>query len=445
MSHERVAALAAGGCYSPRQMHDRLAWLRRWHIAVNLGLLAMGVILGFTWSPRAFLLLPMVPLAFVPFSYARLRLERFLARHFAAPRLLLGLTAAAVALDTFMLVQMLTVRTLPIDVLVRDPILGWVGPVWYSSFAILAVAFAIAHVLKLPLRRWRRRREVVPVDVGRRQFLRQAGVLGAGAPFVASVSGANLSYDFRVDEHEVRLPNWPRGLDGLRLAHLSDIHVGGAMDRARLLHVAALTQRARPDLVVHTGDFLTHRDGDFDAPLYEALARIEAPHGQWACLGNHDFDDAPRLVRRLYAAGVRTLRDRVTTLFIDGHEIELAGLDYTFGRGQRGASMARRIASWGERRPVPRLLLNHDPTSFAALRDGCADLVFSGHTHGGQIGLQFAPQRALTVVGLVGLPDQGVFRRGSMQLFVTRCVGFYGYPMRLGIPPEISIVRLRRA
>jgi predicted MPP superfamily phosphohydrolase len=67
----------------------------------------------------------------------------------------------------------------------------------------------------------------------------------------------------------------------------------------------------------------------------------------------------------------------------------------------------------------------------------------SGHTHGGHVGVQLGRDHALTVVGLFGVPDQGVFRRGDMRLFVTRCVGFYGYPMRLGIPPEIALLTLR--
>jgi hypothetical protein len=98
---------------------------------------------------------------------------------------------------------------------------------------------------------------------------------------------------------------------------------------------------------------------------------------------------------------------------------------------------ARRIGRWPQRGGAPRLLLNHDPSGFELLPDACADLVCSGHTHGGHIGVQLG-STAITVVGLAGIPDQGVFERGDMRLFVTRCVGFYGYPIRLGIPPEIA-------
>jgi hypothetical protein len=268
------------------------------------------------------------------------------------------------------------------------------------------------------------------------------GVMSVGAPFAVSLSGVPLSYDFRVEERQVPLPGWPRELDGFRVAHLSDIHVGGAMNRERLLHVAELTNGARPDLVVHTGDFLTHRAGDFDAPLYEALSRIRAPHGQWACLGNHDYDDVAALVKRLRDAGVTTLRDALAPIQVAGQRIEVAGLDFAWERGQRPDTYTRVVAGWPQR-DCARLLLNHDPTAFAALPAACADLVLSGHTHGGHVGVQLSRDQALTVVGLLGIPDQGFFDGGDMRLFVTRCVGFYGYPMRLGIPPEIAILVLR--
>lgn len=425
----------------------RALWLRRWLIALNLLLIAAGLFLAATWSRRALILVIGVPVAFAPFSFGRWWLERYLSAHVAAPRALALLALVGIGADALMMAQVLTARTVPAAELLQGPLIGWIGPVWFSSFAIIAVALGVHRYLLTPARRLVDRARPVresAMDPGRRQFLRQASVFGAGVPFAASVSGANISYDFRVEEHEVLLPHWPAALDGLRVAHLSDIHVGGAMDRERLLRVAALTNAARPDLVVHTGDFLTHRDGDFDLPLYEALARIRAPHGQWACLGNHDFDDPNRLVRKMRDAGVQTLRNRLETIVIDGQELEIAGIDYAFGRFQWEEVYARIVASWGRRRPVPRLLLNHDPTAFASLPQGCADLVCSGHTHGGQIGVQFGAGRALTLVGLLGVPDQGVFARDDMRLFVTRCVGFYGYPMRIGIPPEVAILTIRR-
>jgi predicted MPP superfamily phosphohydrolase len=272
-------------------------------------------------------------------------------------------------------------------------------------------------------------------------------------PFFVSLSGVPLSYDLRVEERDVEVPGWPRELDGLRVAHLSDIHVGGGMTRERLRRMAELVNGARPDVVLHTGDFLTHRSGDFDTPLYEALATIRAPYGQWACLGNHDYDDPARIARRLDHAGVTLLRDQLRSIDVAGRAVEIAGTNFVFSRTQHEEIFARLFASLPARDGAPRILLNHDPRNFFSLPDGAADLVLSGHTHGGHVGVQLGTDHALTVVGLFGIPDQGVFARRAaagpaapgrdMRLFVTRCVGFYGYPMRVGIPPEVALLRLR--
>jgi predicted MPP superfamily phosphohydrolase len=126
-----------------------------------------------------------------------------------------------------------------------------------------------------------------------------------------------------------------------------------------------------------------------------------------------------------------------------GQELEIGGAEFLFSRSSRRPAYARMIAEWGTRDGAPRLLLNHDPAAFEVLPPDAASLVLSGHTHGGHVGIQLGPSHALTVVGLVGLLDQGLFARGDMRLFVTRCVGFYGYPMRVGIPPEIAVLVLR--
>lgn len=426
--------------------------LRFWLIALNIALMAFGVALAAAGTRRAWFVVALVPVAFAPFAYARLRLHRELAGVVAAPRMAL-LTVAGMGLDVITVAQLLTARAAEVAAWLGGPVIGWIGPVWFSAHGLLFLGYAVLGLVRLVRRLLRRvlarpRGAAPPAAattgplLGRRQFLQQYGVVGAAAPFAISLSGVPISYDFRVDEHEIVLPHWPRALDGLRVAHLSDIHVGGGMDRQRLRRVVELTNAARPDVVVHTGDFLTHRSGDFDAPLYEAVAQIAAPHGQWACLGNHDFDDPERLTRKLGAAGVTVLRNRVIRLDIDGQPLEIAGIDFISSRAGGAAGYQRIVAAWPAR-SAPRLLLNHDPRGFAALPDGCADLVLAGHTHGGHIGIQLSPGHALTVVGLAGIPDQGVFERGDLRLFVTRCVGFYGYPMRVGIPPEIALLVLR--
>jgi predicted MPP superfamily phosphohydrolase len=417
--------------------------------ALNAVLLLASVWLAWSGSRRALFLFAMVPLVFVPFSYARLRLHRLLVRRLA-PAFVWPLAVAGMLCDAIMVAQLLSARH-PLGVpLLHVPGVTWIGAVWFSAHALLLLMYALAGLARLAavlggrlassLRPAATRAD--ELSLGRRELLHRAGLLGAALPFGVSISSVPLAYDFRVEERQIMLPHWPPALDGLRIVHLSDIHVGGSMDRQRLLRVAELTNACRPDLVLHTGDFLTHRSGDFDAPLYDALGRIRAPHGQLACFGNHDYDDPRRLERRLHDCGVLVLRNRAVVLPVRGELLEIAGIDFLFGRAQRAATYARIVAGFGPRH-TPRILLNHDPGGFDELPDGCADLILSGHMHGGHIGVQLNASVAVTVVGLAGLYDQGLFSRGDMRMYVTRCVGFYGYPMRIGIPPEIALLVLR--
>jgi uncharacterized protein len=433
--------------------------VRRWLFALNAAVLLAGLGLGVAGVRRGFFLAALVPLALGPFSYARWRVHGTLARSLGDVadngwRALL-LAAGGIACDLTLIAQLVTARTPDGIPVLQGPVIAWIGPVWFSVHALVLPGYgavglgrALHRALRW-LRGWVRDERAgapaahAPASPDRREFLQRVGLAGVAIPFAASASGVSISYDFRVEEREVMVPGWPRALDGLRVAHLSDIHVGPGMTRERLLRVADLTNGCRPDLVAHTGDFLTHRSGDFDAPLYEALDRIRAPFGQWACLGNHDYDDPERLVRRLGDAGVAVLRNRLTRVEMAGDALEIGGAEFLFGRASRRAIYAGVIADWGPRDDTPRLLLNHDPSAFTSLPSDAANLVLSGHTHGGHVGIQLGRSRALTVIGLLGLPDQGLFARGDMRLFVTRCVGFYGYPMRVGIPPEIAVLVLR--
>jgi predicted MPP superfamily phosphohydrolase len=416
-------------------------------VAVNAVLIAIALWLAWSGSRRAVFLIALVPMAFVPFSFTRLKLQRLLAAHVAGAVLWFA-ASAGVLFDWIMVAQTLTARQTPDGSLLSAPAVVWIGPVWFSAHALLLLGYGITGLARLvtaPVRRFKRP-PAVPAGaggIGRRELLHKAGLLGAALPFGVSVSSVPLSYDFRVETREILLPDWPSELDGLRVVHLSDIHVGGMMDRTRLRRVAELTNGCEPDLVLHTGDFLTHRSGDFDDPLYEALALMQARYGQWACLGNHDYDDTARLERRMHASGVTVLRNRIATLSIGDQPLEIAGLDFVFGRLTRSTIYEQIVGRWERRSRLPRILLNHDPSAFAELPQSCADLVLSGHTHGGHIGVQLDSSRAVTVIGLVGLPDQGIFDRGDMRMYVTRCVGFYGYPMRIGIPPEVALLVLR--
>ncbi len=422
------------------------SWIRAtrlWLVGLTIGLVGVGMYVSRLFSRPLTAIVVFIVLLMGPFGHARLWLMRHLATSLSIGAIGgWALAILAAVFDAVMAAQLLTARTDYTLPFISGDVVGWVGPVWFSSHAIIFLAIVFAGPIAR-VRRWARSGSPAqPTSLERRDFLRGIGRAGVGLPFVVSLSGVETSYDFRVEEREVELPHWPPALDGLRVAHLSDIHVGGAMDLEKLTRVAELTNGAEPDIVLHTGDFLTHRLPGFDEPLYDALAQIRAPHGQWACLGNHDYDNPTRFVGRLAGCGVETLRNRAARLEIRGESVEIAGLEFAFYRPGAAERYAAAVAGLGPRTGTPRILLCHDPTAFATLPAGCADLVLSGHTHGGHVGVQVGDS-ALTVVGMLGFPDQGVFERENMKLYVTRCVGFYGYPIRLGIPPEIALLVLR--
>ena len=407
-----------------------VVFLSSYSLSRRLGLVAFGLI------------------AFGGFAHARLRLDRTLQANSIWPLPGMIYRLIGFPLDLFMVVQMLAARGSADGNWMNGPGFMWVGPVWYSAHAIVFFVYLLASLVGWIRRILPRTQKLAspPASPDRRKFLEGSIVAAAGVPFAISLSGVGTSYDFQVEEREVYLPNWPRSLDGLRVAHLSDIHVGGAMDAIRLQRVAELTNQARPDIVMHTGDFLTHRDGDFDAPLYPALAQIRAPLGQWACRGNHDFDDPVGFPRKLDQAGVNLLRDQQTILNVAGEEIRVGGLDYVRPDQGRAEAYAAHTRGMGPHDGEPRILLLHDPSQWVHIPENATNLVLSGHTHGGHIGIPWGQGALWTVVGAVGIPDQGIFTRDDdARLYVTRCVGFYGYPLRLGIPPEIALLNLRSA
>ena len=427
---------------------------RIWQVFVNLLLLIAAIYMWLYVTWRAAYLIAMVPIAIVPFSYARLRLHGQCYKVFGADSGTLAIiTVVGMIADLTMATQILAARSGTAVPLLHSPMVSWFGAIWYSTYLLLLTGYSIGALLQSAnnivrprikaLLKNNRQHHAAPCQE-RRKFMQHLGLISAGVPLSFSIGSVHLTYDFQVSERDIFFPALPKELDGFRIAHLSDIHVGGEMDWPKLSTVAALTNAANPDIVLHTGDFLTHRTGEYDRPLYRALGILEAPFGQWACLGNHDFDAPDRLVTRLGHAGVHTLRNKIVTIMVDGGPLEIAGLDFLFQRFAREKLYDQIMKPWSHNENTPRLLLTHDPRAFGDLPIDAADLVLSGHTHGGHVGVQLGQDRALSVIGMLGIPDQGLYRRGKMQMFVTRCVGFYGYPMRLGIPPDISILRLRR-
>ena len=281
------------------------------------------------------------------------------------------------------------------------------------------------------------------VNPGRRRALNAAGNVLMAAPFVVMGYGAVVErLDFRVRELDVPLPGLPLDLDGLRILQLSDIHLSAFLHESELARVIDMALELRPHITVVTGDLISSRGDPLDACIRQ-LARVKSDAGTFGCMGNHERYARIEcyVVEAGARAGIRFLRGQAQTLRFGDSVLNLAGVDYQpmsdRGRYLRGV----------ERLVVPgavNVLLSHNPDVFpVAARQGY-NLILAGHTHGGQVTVEIL-DRSINPARFFTPYVYGLFRAGRSAAYVTRGIGTIGIPARIGAPPEVSVLRLRKA
>jgi len=329
----------------------------------------------------------------------------------------------------------------------------------------------------------------------RRTFFRYAAALAGGAPFLAATYGfAAGRLRYTVERVDVPIAGLPAELDGLRIAQLSDIHIGDYMTPVEIARAVDMANELHADLAVVTGDFVSSL-GDPLGTCISELSRLRAPLGVWGCNGNHEIyagveDDAERLFRE---KGMRLLRASSAVIEHNGGRFNLLGVDYQrdhMTSGERTGPMLEEISHL-VRRDMPNILLSHNPNSFPRAAELGIELSLAGHTHGGQVKVEIVdhnitPARLISpfVAGLYKLPvnqpsalsrqpsgnAQGAgsvdthptvvknatlgsgtlgshtaYGPSKAALYVNRGLGTFGFPVRLGVPPEITVLTLRRA
>ena len=306
-------------------------------------------------------------------------------------------------------------------------------------------------------------------DPSRRYFFRSATAFAGAAPFLTALYGfAAERLRYQVHRVEIPIANLPPALDGLRIAQLSDIHLSGYMSREDVRRAVDMANELSADLAVVTGDFITGA-GDPIADCIEELRQMRAPLGIWGCNGNHEiYAKAEATAEFLFAqAGMKLLRQENAQLSFNGAPFNLIGVDYQRERTPNGGRL--KMLSHIEplvRRDVPNILLSHNPNAFNRAAELGIELTLSGHTHGGQVKVEildhsFSPARFITdyIAGLyhrpLFAPSQPVvsgsflptsnLQSQTSALYVNRGLGTVGAPVRLGVPPEITLLTLRRA
>jgi predicted MPP superfamily phosphohydrolase len=300
------------------------------------------------------------------------------------------------------------------------------------------------------------------VEPARRAAFRYAAYLAGSLPLLATAYGATVGrWRYRLVTVDVPMAMLPPNLDGLRIVHLSDLHSGDFMPRPAIRRAVDLVNAVQPDLVVVTGDLITSERDPLEACIVE-LSRLRAPLGVWGCHGNHErWAGVEARGQALFAHyGMHLLRQQCAELSWRGGRFNLIGVDDQRERARAGepSSMLRGIEAL-VRRDIPNILLSHNPDTFPRAAALGIELSLAGHTHGGQLRFalgerQWSPARLVTpfVAGLYRLPlgpegrDGGValHARRSAFLYVNRGLGTFGLPVRLGVPPEITVLMLRK-
>ena len=313
--------------------------------------------------------------------------------------------------------------------------LVWIAFLWMGVVFLLSVFLGLADAGRAVA--WVARKLALPdapADPARRVLLSRALAVGVGS-VVAGLSAVGVRsalVGLRIKDVPVRIPNLPPALAGLRLVQISDVHIGPLLQKEWVEGVVERVRALRPDLVAITGDLV---DGSVEELREHVapLARLaEAPRGVYFTTGNHEYySGVDDWLRHLPTLGIRPLANERVEV---APGLDLAGIHDPTGRGRYAPDLPAALLGRDASRPV--VLLAHQPRQFReAARQGVS-LTLSGHTHGGQI-WPFS-----WLVALVQPYIAGLHRLGEAQLYVSRGTGFWGPPMRVFAPAEITLLRL---
>jgi predicted MPP superfamily phosphohydrolase len=310
---------------------------------------------------------------------------------------------------------------------------------WYSQFLVVMLIplVVVAFVLGLPFG--------AGADAGR-----VAVLWGAPALVLLGLWGYVGSKGMVVRHLEAHLPSLPAALDGLRIVQLSDLHVGPHTSPAHLRRVAEETMRAEPHLIAHTGDQVDDYPRDMEV-FAKYFGHLSAPLGVHAIAGNHDvYAGWPAVKRGLEQMGANVLVNRAVPLKHNGVEFWLAGTGDPAGTQMdrmyrnNGDSAAPDIAKTlsGIPRGAFYMVLAHNPMLFGPLAARGAPLTLSGHTHYGQLAI---PKLTWSLASPFLRFAMGAHVVNGSVLYINPGTNYWGIPFRIGTPPEVTVLTLRRS
>lgn len=345
---------------------------------------------------------------------------------------------------TALLVWLLATLLLPRLLGWREPAwLVWPGYVWFGLIAYLFLTLLVTEPVRLILRGWVKRKQATATvsedsTMNRRVFLARASAVAAGSASVGLV-GFGMSRALgppKLLAVPVRLRRLDPAFNGFRVAVVSDIHLGPLAGRAHTERIVAMINQTEPDLVAIVGDLV---DGTVEelGSAAEPLRDLVSKEGTFFVTGNHEYfvDDTGSWLRELERLGVQPLRNENTPIRRGAATFDLVGVNDIAGEQDSSPPDFDRALS-GVDGSRPTILLAHQPVQVTQAVERGMDLQLSGHTHGGQM-WPFHYIVSAAQPSLAGLSTVE-----GTQLYVTRGAGFWGPPVRIGAPPDISVLSL---
>lgn len=295
------------------------------------------------------------------------------------------------------------------------------------------------------------------IDNPRSGMLAKAGLMATAIPIGAMTYGVAIgAHDYRVVRKKIHIPNLPAGMEGLTIGQISDIHSGSLYSRRGVMKGVDRLLNESPDLICFTGDLVNNRTEEIEH-TFDLFEQVKAPLGVYSILGNHDYGNYAQwenaeekarnleLLKQTHAwLGWDLLLDEHRVLPFGEHSLALAGVE-NWGASSRMPKYGNLdMALQGTENADVRLVLSHDPSHWKAQilnHTLPVDLTLSGHTHGMQFGVHTKRVKWSPVQYHIK-HWAGLYEQEKQYLYVNRGFGFHGFPGRIGMPPEITILSL---
>ena len=292
--------------------------------------------------------------------------------------------------------------------------------------------------------------------IPRSTFLSWLGVGLSSTLFFSLLYGFGNKYNYKLVKKKISLNGLPLAFKGFKIIHISDIHSGSLKDKAAVLKGIELIEKQNADIVLFTGDLVNDRATEMHDWM-DVFGKINAPQGVYSTLGNHDYGDYVKwdtveekkqnleaLKQVHHDLGWRLLMNENISIEKNGEKIKIVGIENWGAKARFPKYGKMDLAMQGVNKEDVAILLSHDPSHWEAEvipKYSNVQLTLSGHTHGMQFGLE-NPYFKWSPVQWVYKQWAGIYDNKDQQLYVNRGFGFLGYPGRVGILPEITLIEL---